>query len=203
MNIGIIGAGHIGSTAAELFMGAGHRVAISNSRGPETLAEVVRELGPDAQAMTAEDAAKFGEVVLEAVPYGHYRDLPAKALANKILISASNYYPQRDGDIDLGGRAQTELVAEYLPDTKVVKAFKHNLLGAPARPGRHVETYQRAARHLFGRGRRGSQGYGRWPYRGRRLRPARHGDAAREQGARARQRDLQQNDDGGGGQGLI
>ena len=123
MNIGIIGAGHIGNTAAKLFIGAGHRVAISNSRGPETLTEAVQNLGPNAQAMTAEDAARFGEVVLEAVPYGHHRDLPVAALANKILISASNYYPQRDGDIDLGGRAQTELVAEHLPDTRVVKAF--------------------------------------------------------------------------------
>ena len=123
MDIGIIGAGHIGSTAAELFIGAGHRVAISNSRGPETLTGMVQKLGPNAQAMTAEDAARFGEVVLEAIPYGRYRDLPAKALANKILISASNYYPQRDGDVDLGGRAQTELVAEHLPNTRVVKAF--------------------------------------------------------------------------------
>ena len=123
MNIGIIGAGHIGSTAAKLFINAGHRVAISNSRGPETLTKTVQELGPNAQAMTAEDAARFGEVVLEAIPYGHYRDLPAKALANKILISASNYYPQRDGSVDLGGRAQTELVAEHLPDSRIVKAF--------------------------------------------------------------------------------
>lgn len=122
MNIGIIGAGNIGKTAAKLSLDAGHEVAISNSRGPETLAAVIRELG-EARAMTTEDAAAFGEVVLEAIPYGLYKSLPAEALAGKILISASNYYPQRDGDLDFGRRAQTELLAQHVPKARVVKAF--------------------------------------------------------------------------------
>lgn len=122
MNIGIIGAGNIGETAAKLFIKAGHEVAISNSRGPETLTEVIRELG-EARAVTTEDAAAFGEVVLEAIPYGLYKSLPAEALAGKILISASNYYPQRDGDLDFGERAQTELLAQHVPEARVVKAF--------------------------------------------------------------------------------
>lgn len=123
MNIGIIGAGNIGGTLAELFAHTGHKVAVSNSRGPETLHDKVAELGPNVTAMTAEDAAKFGEVVLEAVPFGKHRDLPAEALKGKIVISASNYYPNRDGDIELANTTQTGLVARHLSGSRVVKAF--------------------------------------------------------------------------------
>ncbi|GAB4209512.1 MAG: NAD(P)-binding domain-containing protein [Roseiflexaceae bacterium] len=123
MRIGIIGSGNIGATLARLFVHVGHEVAISNSRGPESLAPLVAELGSSARAATVEEAAAFGEVVVEAIPFGRYRDLPAEALAGKILVTASNYYPQRDGAIDLGGRAQSELVAEHLAGARVVKAF--------------------------------------------------------------------------------
>jgi hypothetical protein len=123
MKIGIIGAGMIGATLARLFAEKGHEVAISNSRGPETLSDVIGEIGLGVQAMTVEEAAEFGDIVVEAIPYGHYQDLPAIILGEKILISASNYYPGRDGAIDLRGRAQTELVAQHLPLTTVVKAF--------------------------------------------------------------------------------
>ena len=123
MNIGIIGAGNIGATLARLFAAAGHKIAISNSRGPETLANLVSQLGPNVTAATVPEAAAFGEVVIEAIPYGRYQSLPTESLKGKILISAANYYPGRDGKIDLGGRAQSELIAEHLPATKVVKAF--------------------------------------------------------------------------------
>lgn len=123
MNIVIIGAGNIGATLAKLFSQAGHNIAISNSRGPDTLAELVGNLGTNVQAMTVEDAANFGDVVIEAIPLGWYQTLPADQLAGKILVSAANYYPGRDGEIDLKGMAQTELVAQHLPETKVVKAF--------------------------------------------------------------------------------
>jgi hypothetical protein len=123
MKIGIIGAGMIGATLARLFAEKGHEVAISNSRGPETLSDVIGEIGLGVQAMTVEEAAEFGDIVVEAIPYGHYQELPAIILGEKILISASNYYPGRDGAIDLRGRAQTELIAQHLPLTTVVKAF--------------------------------------------------------------------------------
>ncbi|XVH33298.1 NADPH-dependent F420 reductase (plasmid) [Haloferacaceae archaeon DSL9] len=123
MKIGIIGSGNIGSTAAALFTGAGHDIAISNSRGPGSLADLIDELGPNARAATVHEAAEFGEVVLEAIPFGAYEELPADALADTIVISASNYYPQRDGKIDLDGRTQTELVAEHLAESSVIKAF--------------------------------------------------------------------------------
>ena len=68
MRIGVIGAGHIGGTAAKLFANAGHPVAVSNSRGPATLASLVSSIGPNAKAMSVVKAAKFGEAVLLALP---------------------------------------------------------------------------------------------------------------------------------------
>ena len=69
MKIGIIGAGMIGATTARLFVNVGHDVAVSNSRGPESLRALVSELGPRARAMTVDDAASFGDIVLLAVPW--------------------------------------------------------------------------------------------------------------------------------------
>lgn len=125
MNIGIIGAGNIGGTTAKLLAQAGHHVAISNSRGPETLRDFANEIG--AQAMTAEEAARFGEVVLVAVPLKEYTSLPADALRGKIVIDANNYYPQRDGHIaslDAKKTTSSNLLATHLGNaTRVVKAF--------------------------------------------------------------------------------
>jgi predicted dinucleotide-binding enzyme len=126
MKIGIIGSGHIGEAAARLFIDAGHEVAISNSRGPETLRELVAELGPNARAATPEEAARFGEVVLLAVPLKAYTSLPAAELRGKIAVDAMNYYPDRDGhwaQLDRGQTTSSEMVAEHLAGARVVKAF--------------------------------------------------------------------------------
>ncbi len=123
MNIGVIGSGNIGATAARLFAAAGHEVAISNSRGPETLGGLVEEIGPGVRAATVEEAALFGEVVMEAIPFGRYTSLPVERLAGKVFITASNYYPARDGEVDLGGLASSELIQRHLPGARVVKAF--------------------------------------------------------------------------------
>ncbi|MBV9496585.1 MAG: NAD(P)-binding domain-containing protein [Acidobacteria bacterium] len=126
MKMGIIGAGHIGGTAARLFVEAGYEVAISNSRGPETLAPLVAELGAHAHATTPIDAARFGDVVLVAIPLKDYPSLPAEELRGKVVIDAMNYYPNRDGHIDAldsGEKTSTALVAEHLAGARVVKAF--------------------------------------------------------------------------------
>ena len=123
MDIGVIGAGNIGANAARLFAGAGHRVAIANSRGPETLVDLVSEIGENTMAATVEEAAGFGEVVFEAIPFGRYEELPVGPLEGKILVDASNYYPGRDGEVDLGGLGSSEVIARHLPGTRVVKAF--------------------------------------------------------------------------------
>jgi predicted dinucleotide-binding enzyme len=126
MRIGIIGSGHIGGTLAKLFSDAGHDVAVSNSRGPETLTSLVEGLGGRAQAMTAAEAARFGEVVVVSVPFRHYRDMPADAVAGKVVIDTNNYYPQRDGqyeEIDSDRTTSSELLQAHLAGARVVKAF--------------------------------------------------------------------------------
>jgi 8-hydroxy-5-deazaflavin:NADPH oxidoreductase len=126
--IGIIGAGHIGSQVARLSVASGYDVVISNSRGPETLAALVKELGQRARAATAIDAAQAGEIVVVTIPLKHYRLVPVAPLAGKIVIDTNNYYPQRDGHIaELDNETTTtaELLQAHLPTSKVVKAFNH------------------------------------------------------------------------------
>ena len=126
MKIGIIGAGNIGGNAAKLFAAAGHEIAIANSRGPETLADLVNEIGHGAKAVTADEAAKFGEIVFVSIPLGKINKLPADGLAGKIVIDSNNYYPERDGQIaelDSDETTSSELLAEHLKGAKIVKAF--------------------------------------------------------------------------------
>ena len=79
--VGIIGSGMIGGTVARLSVAAGHRVVLSNSRGPETLRELVAELGPLATAATAGQAAEAGDLVVVSVPVKAFAEIPAKPLA--------------------------------------------------------------------------------------------------------------------------
>jgi hypothetical protein len=124
MKIGILGAGNIGATAARLFVAAGHDVAISNSRGPETLRELIKELGPQAHAMTIREAARFGEAVLLAVPWRTPEALPEpELLRGKIVIDAMNPYRPDGGFYDLQGSTSSEIVLERLPGSRLVKAF--------------------------------------------------------------------------------
>ena len=126
MKIGIIGSGNIGATSARLFVRAGHEVALSNSRGGEGLEALIAELGPKAQATTIEDAARFGEVLLVAIPFGRFRRLPADAFKDKIVIDAGNYYPQRDGnftELDNDETTSSELLASHLKGARLVKGF--------------------------------------------------------------------------------
>ena len=128
MTIGLIGAGHIGSQVARLAIASGHDVVISNSRGPETLAGLIAELGPRARAATAAEAAKAGDIVVVTVPLKNYRDVPVGPLAGKVVIDTNNYYPERDGhipDLDNESTTTAELLQAHLPTSKVVKAFNH------------------------------------------------------------------------------
>jgi 8-hydroxy-5-deazaflavin:NADPH oxidoreductase len=126
MRIGIVGAGHIGGTLARRLVDAGHEVAVSNSRDPGTLAGLVEELGGQAQAMTAAEAVRFGEVVVVSVPFGRYRELPVDGVAGRVVIDTTNYYPERDGrfaELDDDGTTSSELLQTHLPGARVVKAF--------------------------------------------------------------------------------
>lgn len=126
--IGIIGAGNIGSTVARLASAAGHEVVISNSRGPETLTDLVAELGPNVRAATAADAGAAGEIVVVTVPLKNYRQVPVEPLAGKVVIDTNNYYPQRDGqfaELDSEETTTSELLQRHLPDSRVVKGFNN------------------------------------------------------------------------------
>jgi 8-hydroxy-5-deazaflavin:NADPH oxidoreductase len=126
--IGLIGAGHIGSQLARLAVKNGYDVVISNSRGPETLADLVHELGPHARAATPPEAAQAGDIVVVTIPLKNLRDVPAAPLAGKVVIDTLNYYPQRDGhiaDLDNETTTTSELVQRHLPQSRVVKAFNH------------------------------------------------------------------------------
>jgi predicted dinucleotide-binding enzyme len=124
MKIGILGAGFIGRAMATLASNAGHEVMISNSRDPRTLISTAAAIG--CALGTAEQAARFGDVVVVAVPFSSIAALPVTALDGKIVIDTCNHYPERDGRIEaLDSRSTTtsQMLAAALPGAKVVKAF--------------------------------------------------------------------------------
>jgi len=123
MRIGIIGSGNIGGTAARLFAEAGHEVVLSHSGAPETLRDEVANLGPNARAGTVEEAARFGDVVLLALPWRNRASLPARALDGKIVIDATNPYTPDLKVYDLGDSTSSEEVLKVVPRSRLVKAF--------------------------------------------------------------------------------
>lgn len=139
--IGLIGSGHVGSTVARLAIAAGYDVVLSNSRGPETLRDLVDELGPRARAATPAEAAAAGDLVVVSIPLKAYRSVPVEPLAGKVVIDTCNYYPERDGhipELDNESTTTSELLQRHLPTAKVVKGFNNIVfkhLGMLARPG--------------------------------------------------------------------
>ena len=150
--IGLIGSGHIGAALARLAVTAGYEVVVSNSRGPETLVDLVSDLGEHARAATARQAAEAGDLVIVTIPLKNYREVPVAPLAGKVVIDTNNYYPQRDGriaDLDSHRTTSSELLQAHLPTSRVVKAFNHISsadLGSQAAPG----TGQRRALAITG-----------------------------------------------------
>ena len=126
--VGFIGSGQIGSTIARLAIAAGHQVLLSNSRGPETLADAAAELGPRASAATSGEAAAAADIVVVSVPVKAFPDLPAAPLAGKTVIDTCNYGPERDGhipELDSQSLTSSELLLRYIPDAMLVKAFNN------------------------------------------------------------------------------
>jgi 8-hydroxy-5-deazaflavin:NADPH oxidoreductase len=141
--VGILGAGTIGRGVGRFFASAGHPVLISNSRGPETLGEVVAELGDHARAVTTAEAAA-ADIVLLALPWTAVepvlRQLPA--WDGRVLIDATNAIKKFDPPtvelFDFGDRTSSEVVAGLAPGARVVKAFNHlawSQMAAPVGPG--------------------------------------------------------------------
>ncbi|MEY9949078.1 NADPH-dependent F420 reductase [Kitasatospora sp. GAS1066B] len=138
--LGLIGSGHIGGTLARLAVNAGLDVVLSNSRGPETLAGLVAELGPRARAATPAQAAEAGDWLVVTIPLKNSFQLSAAPLAGRLVLDTGNYYPERDGHfprLDSGETTSSELVQEHLADSQVVKVFNNIYSGhllALARP---------------------------------------------------------------------
>ena len=151
--IGLLGAGHIGSQVARLAVAHGHNVVISNSRGPETLADLVAQLGPKARAATAEEAAAAGDIVVVTIPLRAYRDVPVEPLAGKAVIDTNNYYPERDGEfpeLEAETTTSSELLQQHLPASHVVKAFNHIYFEDLASQGQPAGTPGRRALAIAG-----------------------------------------------------
>lgn len=140
--LGLIGSGMIGSSVARLAVAAGLEVVLSNSRGPETLADLVTDLGERARAATPADAARAADVVVAAIPLKAYAALPVDALAGKTVLDTANYYPERDGrlaELDTGELTSSALLQRHLAHSRVVKAFNtitpHQLFSLARRAG--------------------------------------------------------------------
>jgi len=117
----------IGGTVARLSVAAGHEAVLSNSRGPETLEDLARELGPLARAGTGAEAAA-ADIVVVSIPLRAYPTVPAGPLAGKTVIDTNNYYPQRDGhiaELDSGAETSSGLLQRHLSGSHVVKAFNN------------------------------------------------------------------------------
>ncbi len=151
--IGLIGAGNIGSQLARLGLRHGYSVVISNSRGPETLADLVADLGDGATAGTAEEAAAAGDLVVVTIPLRSIAAVPGEPLAGKVVIDTNNYYPQRDGRIaalDDASSTTAGLLQEHLPQARVVKAFNHIMAAQLTTDGASAGTKGRRALAIFG-----------------------------------------------------
>jgi predicted dinucleotide-binding enzyme len=146
--IGIIGAGHIGSQIARAAVKLGYDVVIANSRGPETLTELVNELGPTARAATAAEAAEAADFAVVTVPLKNYTRVPVEELAGKVVIDTNNYYFERDGHIaELDDETATVsgLLQAHLPGSRVAKGFNAIRFGEITTDGTPAGTPGRRA----------------------------------------------------------
>ena len=144
----MIGAGHIGRSFSLAAIAEGYEIAIANSSGPETLGDLVAELGPKAKAATAVDAAEAGDLAIVAVPIAGVEALPVEPLGGKVVLTTCNYFVKRDGpiaEIDSGEVTVPEYLQARLPTSKVVRAFNHLDAAAIASDGTPAGTPNRRA----------------------------------------------------------
>ena len=120
MKLGFIGAGSVAQTYAKYFVQHGHEVVLSNSRGPDSLVELVRSIGPNAKAGTVKEAAKQ-DIVILAVRWEQAKQALAEVSDwnGRVLVDATN----RPSDEDPWGVTSSELIASYAPGARVIKAL--------------------------------------------------------------------------------
>jgi hypothetical protein len=126
--VAFIGSGRMGGTVARLSVAAGHMVVLSNSRGPDTLQDLVAQLGSMARAATVDDAAEAGDLVVVATPMAAINHVPVRPVVEKAVLDANNYHPRRDGhiaDLDSGQLTSSELLQRHVPGAGVVKVFNN------------------------------------------------------------------------------
>jgi predicted dinucleotide-binding enzyme len=141
MKIGIIGSGHVGSALGGVWAKTGHEVMFS-SRSLDNDKKLAAEVGANARAGTPQEAAAFGQVILFAVPYSAFPELTknlGNSLKGKVVINASNPFPQRDGEIANQARAEGAGLfdAHLLAGALVVRAF--NAVGAARMASAHED----------------------------------------------------------------
>ncbi|WP_022901646.1 NADPH-dependent F420 reductase [Humibacter albus] len=150
--IGLIGAGNIGSQIARQAVRHGYDVVVSNSRGPETLADLVAELGDHARAATAAEAAEAADIVVVTIPFHAISEIPAEPLAGKPVIDTNNYYWERDGhraELDDFSETSSEQLQARLVDSHIVKAFNHIYASAITEDAQDAGTSGRRALAVF------------------------------------------------------
>jgi predicted dinucleotide-binding enzyme len=146
--ITVIGAGHIGRSFSLAAIATGYEIVIANNSGPETLGELVAELGPNARAATPTDAVRAGSVVILAIPLPGSSALPVEAFAGKVVLATCNYFAKRDGpiaELDSGAMTVPQYLQARLPKSKLARAFNHLDAAAIASDGTPVGTSNRRA----------------------------------------------------------
>jgi 8-hydroxy-5-deazaflavin:NADPH oxidoreductase len=126
--IGFIGSGRIGGNVARAALRSGYEVIMSNSRSPESLDDLIADLGAGATAATGVDAAGAADFVVVSVPLNAALGVPVAPLAGKVVIDTNNYYFERDGhiaEIDNGEITVTGLLQRHLAESRVAKGFNH------------------------------------------------------------------------------
>ncbi|MGA0568830.1 NADPH-dependent F420 reductase [Rathayibacter sp. KR2-224] len=151
--IGLIGAGHIGSQIARQAVAHGYDVVVSNSRGPETLTDLVAELGEHARAATSAEAAEAADIAVVTVPFNAIDQIPVEPLAGKPVIDTNNYYWERDGhraELDDFSETSSGQLQRHLAGAHVVKAFNHIFASAITEDAQDAGTSGRRALAVFG-----------------------------------------------------
>jgi predicted dinucleotide-binding enzyme len=124
VNVAVVGSGDLARTLAHRLAAAGHPVLVAGLEGQEGVVELAESTG--ARARPLEDAVASSEVVFLAIPFHRHRELPPEAFRGKVVVDATDYFPDQDGpiaELDNGATTSSKLIARHLPGARVVKAF--------------------------------------------------------------------------------